>query len=120
MQKTDILKNKNIFIAILLLGFLFVAYKYSILNLKAANLYSCNHYIGRCLIDNSFGKSNNLETCNEDCFKKRYKLWECCIPVNGHGIFKIFIYWRMQAYSWYSLRGFKWRGIFKSAVCCHL
>jgi hypothetical protein len=75
MQKTDILKNKNIFIAILLLCFLFIAYKYSILNLKAANLYSCNHYIGRCLIDNSFGKSNNLETCNEECLKKRYKYY---------------------------------------------
>lgn len=68
-------KNKNIILTIILIiGFVLI-YKFSGLNSKAANSYSCNYYLGRCFVDNKFGKDNNKENCDKECLSKRYKYY---------------------------------------------
>jgi hypothetical protein len=68
-------KNKKILSTIILIVGFVLIYKYSGLNSKAANSYSCNYYVGRCFVDNKFGKNNSKEDCDKECLNKRYKYY---------------------------------------------
>jgi hypothetical protein len=89
MNTKIIIKNKNILGAIILIMGLILVYRFSGVNLKAANSYSCNYYVGRCFVDNKFGKSNNKDSCDNDCLSKRYKYYfnktanECVLDFRG-------------------------------------
>ncbi len=75
MNYNIISKNKNIIgTIILIVGFVLI-YKFSGLNSKAANSYSCNYYVGRCFVDNKFGKNNNKDNCDKECLSNRYKYY---------------------------------------------
>jgi len=60
---------------LLLIVIVFYIYKYLSPNTKAANSYSCNYYVGRCYVDNVYGKNNNLDDCNIKCFNNRFKYY---------------------------------------------
>jgi len=75
MFKNFLQKNIQIITMLILLISIVFIYKYFGLNLKAANSYSCNYYMGRCFVDNTYGKSNNFDTCNQECFNNKFKYY---------------------------------------------